>query len=671
VTRAAAARRVARLRRLVRHHDRRYYELARPEISDAEYDALVRELRALEARFPALVTPDSPTQRVAGVAMAAFRPVVHRVAMLSLDSVTTWEEVVEFERRLARALPGIHPAYVCEPKVDGLGVALLYRRGRLVRGATRGDGRTGEDVTANLRTIGGIPAVLRGRLARLPEVEVRGEVFMPRPAFARLNRALESAGRPTFANPRNAAAGSLRQKDAAVTARRPLEAVVYQLSHPGAPPFRTHWDVLAALAAAGLPVNRRNRRCADLAAVRRYADRIATERDRLPYEADGVVVKVDALDTQRRAGATGHHPRWAIAFKFAARQATSRVTAIAVQVGRTGALTPVARLDPVEVGGVVIRRASLHNEDEIRRKDIRVGDTVLLERAGDVIPAVVQVVRAKRPRGARPYRFPRRCPACGGIAERPAGEAVRRCVRATCPAQAKARLRHFGSRRAMDIAHLGPAVIDALVARGLVRDFADLYRLTPATLASLPRFGARSARNLVAAVAASRERGLARLLNALGIRMVGAQVAGRLAERFGRLDRLMTTTVVELAAVPGVGPRIASSVRHFFADAGNRRVCRRLKAAGVRVAERVGRPAAGRLSGQTFVLTGTLAGLTRDQARGLIEACGGRVAEAVSKRTDVVVVGEAPGQKLDVARRLGIRTVDARRFRRLVGTAGD
>jgi DNA ligase (NAD+) len=377
----------------------------------------------------------------------------------------------------------------------------------------------------------------------------------------------------------------VRQKDPAVTARRPLDVVFYQLSYPEMPPFRTHWETLAALAAAGLPVNPRNRRCRELAAVRRYADHIATARDRLPYEADGVVVKLDALDGQRRVGATGHHPRWAIAFKFAARQATTRVTAIVVQVGRTGALTPVARVEPALVGGVVIGRASLHNEEQIRRKDIRVGDTVLLERAGDVIPTVVQVVRAKRPRSAHPFRFPRRCPVCGGIAERPAGEAVRRCVRATCPAQVKGRLRHFGSRRAVDITHPGPTVIDALVERGLVHDFADLYQLTPRRLAALPRFGARSAQNLAAAIAASRERGLARLLNGLGIRMVGTEVSRRLAERFGSLDRLLAARGADLGAVPGVGPRIAASVSRFFSDAGNRRLCRRLQAAGVQVVE--------------------------------------------------------------------------------------
>jgi DNA ligase (NAD+) len=587
--------------------------------------------------------------------------------MLSLDSVTSLDAVAEFERRLTRAL-GASPAYVCEPKVDGLGVALLYRRGRFVRGATRGDGRSGEDVTANLRALRGIPAQLRGRLARLPELEVRGEVFMPRAAFLRLNRALEAAAEPGFANPRNAAAGSVRQKDPAVTARRPLDIVLYHLSYPAAPPFPTHWQTLVAPAAAGLPINPRNRRCPTLRAVGAYCARLGRARDRLPYDADGVVVKVDRLDAQRRLGATGHHPRWALACKFPARQSTARIESIAVQVGRTGALTPVAHLTPVEVGGVVIRRATLHNEDEIRRKDVRVGDTVLIERAGDVIPSVVHVVRTKRTRAARVFRFPRRCPVCGGSAARQPGEVVRRCVRAACPAQLKGRLRHFGSRRAMDIEHLGPAAIDQLVGRHLVHDFADLYGLTPATVAELPGFATRSAHNLVDAFAASRQRGLARLLNGLGIRMVGLEVARRLAAHFGRLDRLLRASAAQLAAVPGVGPRIAASVAGFFADAANRRVVRRLGTAGLRTDEPQPAPV-GRLAGATFVLTGTLAGHTREQARRRIEALGGRLAGAVTRHTDYVVVGAAPGHKLAVARQLGIRTVDEHGFERLIGPA--
>jgi DNA ligase (NAD+) len=655
VTRAAAARRVARLRGEIRRHDRLYYVEARPEISDAEYDALVRELADLERRFPDLVTADSPTRRVAGE--AAFRPVEHRVAMLSLDSTSDPAEVREFERRVRQALPGERITWVCEPKVDGLGVALLYRRGRLVRGATRGDGRTGEDVTANLRTLPAVPATLRSTLARLDELEVRGEVFMARAAFARLNRALARRGERTFANPRNAAAGSLRQKDAAVTARRPLDFVAYHVSDVSGPGFHSHWESLAACRAAGLPVNPRNARTARIEDVLAYAARLGRARDRLAYDADGVVVKVDAVAQQRRLGATGHHPRWAMALKFAARQATTRVRAIDVQVGKTGILTPVARLDPVEVGGVVIRNVSLHNEDEIERKGVRAGDTVLLERAGDVIPYVVQVVRARRPPGSRAFRFPARCPACRGLTLRPEGEAYWRCVNSACPAQLKERLRHFGSRRAMDIEHLGDAVVDQLVERRLVRDFADLYRLRAADLEALEGFGRKSAENLVVAIAASRGRGLARLLNALGIGLVGEHVARLLARRLRTLDRVASASATELAAISGIGPTIAESVVKFFADAGNRAVLRRLRASGVTMTEAA--PAErGPLAGRTFVLTGALAGLTRDEAAARIEARGGRVTDAVSRHTDYVVVGEAPGRKREDARRLGVRTLD-------------
>jgi DNA ligase (NAD+) len=667
MTRTEAGRRIAQLRREIRRHDRLYYVEARPQISDAEYDALVHELAALERRFPELVTPDSPTQRVAGA--PAFRPVEHRVAMLSLDSATDRAAVRDFERRVRQALPGQPVTWVCEPKVDGLGVALLYRRGRLVRGATRGDGRTGEDVTANLRTVPAVPVTLRGALARLGELEVRGEVFMARAAFARLNGALQRRGEPTFANPRNAAAGSLRQKDATVTARRPLDFVAYHVSYASGPGFQSHWESLAACRAAGLPVNLRNLRTARIEDVLTYAARLGRERDRLAYDADGVVVKVDALAQQRRLGATGHHPRWAMALKFAARQATTRVRAIDVQVGKTGILTPVARLDPVEVGGVVIRNVSLHNEDEIARKDVRVGDTVVLERAGDVIPSVVQVVRARRPPGARAFRFPRRCPACRGLTLRPEGEAYWRCVNSACPAQLKERLRHFGSRRAMDIEHLGEAVIDQLVDRGLVRDFADLYRLRAAELETLEGFGPRSTQNLLAAISVSRGRGLTRLLNALGIRLVGEHVAGVLARHCRRLDRLAAASADGLAGIRGIGAAIAESVVKFFADAGNRATLRRLREAGVTVTE-AAPTARGPLAGRTVVLTGTLPGLTRHEAAAHIEARGGRVTDTVSRRTDYVVVGEAPGQKREDARRLGVCMLGPTQFEALLGGAG-
>jgi DNA ligase (NAD+) len=435
MTRADALQRLTELREAIHHHDYLYYAEARPEISDAEYDALMRELRELEAAFPELVAPDSPTQRVAGQPVEAFRPVEHRAVMLSLDNAMTPDDLRDFEARLKRALPGAVFRYVCEPKIDGLGIALVYEHGRLVRGATRGDGRVGEDVTANLRTIRSLPLTLKGPLAALPEVEIRGEVFMPRKDFERLNRTLEESGDATFANPRNAAAGAVRQKDPAVSALRPLDIFLYHLGHAPGFTVATHGEALEALREAGLKTNPRTTRLETVEDVLAYCGRLEAERDTLGYDADGVVVKVDSLEQQRRLGSTAHHPRWAIAYKFTARQATTVVQAIEVNVGKTGALTPVAKLAPVPLAGVVISNVSLHNEDEIRRKDIRVGDTVLIERAGDVIPYVVQVVAAKRPPEAVPYAFPDQCPACGGVAFRPDGEAYWRCMNAACPAQ--------------------------------------------------------------------------------------------------------------------------------------------------------------------------------------------------------------------------------------------
>src|SRR5213080_3378914 len=626
MTRADAAKRIAALREQIHHHDSLYYVEARPEIADAEYDGFMRELRELEARFPDLIAGDSPTQRVSGAPTDVFKPVEHQIAMLSLDNATTADDLREFEARISRALAGTRFTYVCEPKIDGLGVALLYRRGRLARGATRGDGRVGEDITPNLKTIRSIPMVLRGPLAAVDELEVRGEVFMPRAAFAKLNRTLEEAGETTFANPRNFAAGAVRQKDPSVTARHPLDIFLYHLSRADALAFATHWETLEALRAAGFKTNPKVERCETLDAVIAYCERLEHLRDDLGYDADGVVVKVDALEHQRRLGSTTHHPRWAIAFKFAARQATTVIEAIEVGVGKTGILTPVAKLRPVELAGVVIRNVSLHNEDEIRKKDVRVGDTVLIERAGDVIPYVVRVVTAQR----------------------------------------QERLRHFGSRRAMDIEHLGEKVIDQLVERGLVKDFADLYTLTVDQLADLDRLGEKSAANLVRAIAASRTRGLARLLNALGIRLVGERVAQLLASRFGSLEKIAKAPEAELAEVHGVGETIARSVRAFFDDPTNGALINRLRDVGVVTAEPETVAGPKPLAGKTFVLTGTLATLTRDAAREAIERRGGRVIGSVSKKTDYVVVGESPGSKADDARRLGVTMLDEKEFRALV-----
>jgi len=666
MTRGEATQRIAELRERIHHHDYLYYVEARPEVSDAEYDRLMRELSELEAAFPDLVTDDSPTQRVAGTPTDVFRPVAHQVAMLSLDNATEAEDLLEFEARLHRALPGTRLAYVCEPKIDGLGVALLYERGRFVRGATRGDGRVGEDITPNLRTIRSIPMVLRGALAAVDQLEVRGEVYMPRAEFAALNKALEEAGEATFANPRNAAAGAVRQKDPAVTSRRPLDIFVYHVSRADALGFQTYWETLAAMRAAGLRTSPRAERHEAIDAVIGYCERLERERDALGYDADGVVVKVDALEHQRRLGSTTHHPRWAIAFKFAARQATTVIEAIEVGVGKTGILTPVAKLQPVEVAGVVIRNVSLHNEDEIRKKDVRVGDTILIERAGDVIPYVVQVVTAKRPAGAVPYAFPKQCPKCGGVAFRPEGEAYWRCMNSACPAQLKERLRHFGSRRAMDIEHLGERVVEQLVDKGLVKDFADLYTLSVDQVGALERQGEKSAANLIQAIAGSRERGLARLLNALGIRLVGERVAQLLATRFGSLERIAAASETELAEVHGIGETIARSVAAFFADRTNRGLIDRLKQAGV-VTE-TPQTAAGPtpLAGKTFVLTGSLVTLSREAARELIEQRGGQVKSVVSKKTDYVVIGEAPGGKADDARRLGVTMLDEQQFLELV-----
>jgi DNA ligase (NAD+) len=657
--RADAAQRITELREQIHRHDYLYYVEARPEVSDAEYDRLMVELRALETKLPELISADSPTQRVGGTPIEAFKTVEHRVAMLSLDNATTPDELREFEARMGRVLPGARFGYVAEPKIDGLGVALLYERGRLVRGATRGDGRMGEDITQNLRTIRSVPVVLRGRLATSPDLEVRGEVFMPRADFEALNRTLEDSGEASFANPRNAAAGAVRQKDSSVTARRPLDIFLYHVSRAEGLTFATYGETLEALREAGFKTNPRTEPCATMDEVVAYCARLEAERDALGYDADGAVVKVDALEQQRHLGSTTHHPRWAIAFKFAARQATTTVLAIEVNVGKTGALTPVAKLAPVPLAGVTISNVSLHNEDEVRRKDVRVGDTVLIERAGDVIPYVVQVVTSKRPAESEPYRFPDRCPACGGLAYRPEGEAYWRCMNTACPAQLEGRLRHFGSRRAMDIEHLGESTIEQLVARKRVESFADLYTLTAEEVAALERFAEKSAENLIAAIAASRTRGLSRLLNALGIRLVGERVATVLATRFGTMENLMRASADTLAEVHGVGPHIARSLTTFFADETNRAVIERLAGAGVVMTEAghdedLPRP----LAGKTFVLTGTLPTLPRDAARALIERRGGRVTGSVSKKTDYVVVGEAAGSKADDARRLGVTILD-------------
>ena len=661
----AVRERLAALRDIVSEHQRRYFVEDQPTVSDAEYDALYRELQDLEAAHPHLVTSDSPTQRVGAEPAEGFESVAHQVPMLSLGNARDADELREFEARLMR-LQDESPqplSYVVEPKIDGLGVALLYENGELVRGATRGDGRVGENITQNLRTIKSIPLHLDGELARLSRLEIRGEVYMPRRAFARLNRQLEADGLAPFANPRNAAAGSLRLLDSRITARRPLDVFFYTLGYSEpAHAVASHWEALQALAQSGCRINPHAAHCGTIDAVIAYCQKLEAERNDLDYEADGVVVKVDDLALQEAFGATAHHPRWAVAFKFAAQQAVSVVQDITLNVGRTGALTPTAVLDPVHIAGVTVRRASLHNEDEIRRKDIRVGDTVWVERAGDVIPQVVSVILDQRPVDSEEFVMPEECPVCETAVYRPEGEVVARCPNAVCPAQLRERLLHFAGRRAMDIDGLGAAVVDQLVDRGLVSDFADLYGLEQSALENLDRLAEKSAGNLVEAIARSRERGLARLLFGLGIRHVGERAAALLAAHYGSFDALAKASSEELADIHDVGPVIAESVSQFCAHAENRRTLDRLAGAGVRLDEDPATTppsdAAQPLAGKVFVLTGTLPNLKRSDAQALIEGAGGRVTSSVTRKTDYVVAGSEAGSKLQRAEDLGIAILD-------------
>lgn len=667
---------IEELRRLIRRHEYLYYVLDRPEITDAEFDALFERLKRLEQTHPELLTSDSPTQRVAGRPVEGFASVQHKAAMLSLDNAYSADELREFEARITRALPGERFTYVVEPKVDGLGVALLYEAGRLVRGATRGDGRYGEDVTHNLMTVRGIPRRLHGPLAAYAVLEVRGEVFMWRQAFDKLNRGLEAEGEEPFANPRNAAAGSVRQKDSRITASRPLDLFIYGVSYAEPERLTEHWQAMDQLLESGflldpndrtMTLERYRRRCTDIEAAVAACLEVEAARDEIGCDCDGVVVKVDAIEQQRRLGATTHHPRWAIAYKFPARQATSVIRKIDISVGRTGALTPTALLDPVEIAGATISRATLHNADEIERLDVREGDTVLVERAGDVIPHILRVIQEKRPTDSRPFRFPTRCPVCGAEAFRPEGEVVSRCTNSACLARLKESLLHFGSRRAMDIEHLGEAVVEQLVDRHLVREFADLYRLDVDTLAGLERLAQKSATNLHTAIQSSKGRGLSRLLFALGIRYVGEHMAAIVARHYGSMERLEQAPEAELVEIFGIGPRIAQSVALYFRQPENRGQVEQLRQVGVGMTEAGVTVGPRPLAGKTFVLTGGLESLTRDEAKELIAQAGGRVTSSVSLKTDYVVIGKDPGSKFDDATRLGVPTLDEAAFKTLVG----
>ena len=666
------AQRIQALVRDLNRHNRLYHLEDAPEISDAEYDELYRELVELERRHPELAQPDSPSRRVGAPPASGFEPYTHRVPMLSLENAMDAEALEAFDARLRRQLGSEEPiAYLGEAKLDGAAIELVYEDGKLAVAATRGDGRTGEDVTANVRKAGEIPLVLaRGSRTHPKRASVRGEVVLPIRAFERLNRRRLERGEEPFANPRNAAAGALRQlHDLDKERLRALAFFAYGLSEGVPAEVATQAELVEVLADWGLPVNPEHAVCPDLAEARAWHEQLRARRDRLGIEIDGSVFKVNRLDLQVELGELPRAPRWAIACKFPPQQRNTLVEGIGVNVGRTGALTPVAKLRPVRVGGVTVSNASLHNEDEVARKDVRVGDTVVVQRAGDVIPQVVKVVLSRRPAGTRPYRMPEACPVCGTRAVRLEGEAVRRCPNLDCPAQLKNNLRHLAGRGALDIDGLGEKLIEQLVDQGRLTRLSDVFTLDAASLASLERMGEKSAANLVAALERARDTTLPRFLIALGIRHVGGTVAELLAGHFGDLDPLVEASREEVEAVPGVGPTIAESVERFFADPGNRAEVERLRELGVRWPKSTPRPPPGQgpLAGKAFVLTGTLPSLSRDEARRRIEAAGGRVVSSVSKKTDYVLAGEAPGSKLARAEELEIPVIDEAELLRLLG----
>ncbi len=663
----AAVRRAAELRRLIDRYNHRYYALDDPEVPDAEYDQRLRELQALEARYPALVTADSPTQRVGTSPVAAFAEVRHRRPMLSLDNAFSDEEVRDFDRRVRGRL-GTVPAvaYSVEPKLDGLAVNATYEDGVYTRAATRGDGEKGEDITANLRTIRSLPLRLHTRAPpRL--LEVRGEVYMPLAGFRRLNEQAAARGEKTFVNPRNAAAGALRQLDPAVSASRPLDFFVYGIGDvDGEALAERQGELLETLRRFGFRICPHTRVVASIDDCLRYFQEIGAERHRLPFQIDGVVYKVDEFALQRRLGFVARAPRWAIAHKFPAEEAMTTVRGIEFQVGRTGALTPVARLAPIHVGGVTVSNATLHNIDELHRKDVRIGDTVVVRRAGDVIPEVVAVIPERRPRGTHRVELPAVCPVCGSPVERVEGQAIARCTGGRrCPAQRKEEIKHFASRRALDIEGLGDKLVEQLVDAGLVKSPADLFTLEEARLAALDRMGEKSARKLLAAIEHAKRTTLARFLNALGIRDVGESTAAALASHFGGLDALRAADVAQIQEVPDAGPVVAASVVAYFRDRANAAILDRLLASGIHW-PRPPAVARGPLAGKVFVLTGTLEGCTREDATERIAARGGKVSGSVSKKTDYVVAGRDPGSKLDKARSLGITILDEAAFERLL-----
>jgi DNA ligase (NAD+) len=659
---------IERLRAEINRHNELYYIYSAPEISDAEFDALLKRLQDLEEEYPHLVTADSPTRRVGGKAQG-FAPFRHHVPLMSLDNSYDINDLRSFDERCRKLADGRKLQYVAELKIDGLSLALHYENNFLVAGATRGDGQIGDDVFGNVRTIRSIPLKIQNSKFKIQnsKIEVRGEAYLSRSNFKRLNEELAESGAKTFANPRNAASGTLRLLDAKIVAARRLDFFPYDLLSGAAKIFPTHWEIFAWLEAAGFAVNPNRRLCASIDEVIEFCNQMEQKRDALDYDIDGVVVKVNSTALQEEFGATAKSPRWAIAYKYPARQATTRLNSIVVQVGRTGTITPVASLEPVSLAGTVVSRASLHNEDEIKRLDVRIGDFVLIEKSGEIIPQVLQVIFSRRTGAETVYEFPKNCPACNTELVRAAGEAATKCPNFDCPARAKERILYFASRKAMNIEGLGNQIVQQLYESGLARDAADIYSLTLEQIAKLERKAEKSAANLINQIEASKRRELRRLIFALGIEGVGERYARIFANHFRSIDNLARATVSELDDLRDVGLTVALSVHKWFADERNQDLIRRLKAAGVNTeAETRAAAANENFTRKTFVLTGKLSSLTRDEAARLIEECGGRVASSVSKKTDFVLAGEDAGSKLEKARALGVTIIDEETFREML-----
>jgi len=665
-----AKRRIEELRRLVNYHNHRYYVMDSPEISDAEYDDLMKELRQVEAGHPELVTPDSPTQRIGAPPVETFGIVEHPRPMLSLANAFSCQEVTAWHKRVRNLLGGRRFQLVCEPKIDGLAVALTYVDGLLVTGATRGDGYHGEDITQNLRTVRSIPLSLSKEAP--PRFEVRGEVFLPKAGFRKLNRERAKEGLPVFANPRNAAAGSVRQHDSSITARRPLDIFIYGLGWAeGKTMPDTHWQTMQYLKTLGFKINPNISLCHDLTETEEYYQGCAESREDSPYEADGIVAKVNSIALQQELGTVAHEPRWAIAYKFPAVQGTTRLIDIVINVGRTGSLNPYATLEPVRVGGVVIRQAALHNEEDIHRKDIRIGDWVIVQRAGEVIPEIIGPVVSRRTGRERIFSTPRKCPVCGSDVMRPEGEAMHRCTNTACPSQALEKIKHFASRGAMDIDGVGEKLCQALFEAGFVKDAADLYYLTRQQLLTLERMADRSAANVLHSIEASKGRPLARVIFALGILHVGDQYAELLAQAFDSIDGLAKASEEGLLSLPSVGPKVAESIVAFFRQEGNRQVIAKLEKAGVALQrEKVSARSEGLpLAGLEFVLTGRLDSFSRSQAEATIKALGGKAGSDITKKTSYVVVGTEPGSKLARAEKAGTKKLDEAEFAEFLNRA--